>query len=133
MKKFFILTLILFSAIFMTGCSDDAVIMLKSEPFNSQNYLEYEHRFKANQRIYYAVLSNKGFKDTALKIQVFSKNTKAPSLGYSYKYGINVPIDNTKKYYTDYIVMTGPGLYIMQVFELGRPDKCLARQDFWVE
>lgn len=133
MKNFLFLTAILFTTFFMTGCSDKAVIMLKSEPFNSQNYMEYENRFQANQRIYYAVMSPKGFKDTALKIEIFTKNTKAPSLGFSYKYGINVPIDNTKKYYTDYIVMTGPGLYIMQVFELRRPDKCLARQDFWVE
>ena len=104
MKKFLFLVGILFSTIFMTGCSDNAVIMLKSEPFNSQNYMEYEHDFQANQRIYYAVMSPRGFKDTALKIEIFTKNTKAPSLGYSYKYGINVPIDNTKKYYTDYML-----------------------------
>ncbi len=133
MKKILFSIAIFFITLFSTGCSDNGVIMLKSEPFNSQNYMEYEHNFKANQRIYYAIMSPKGFKDTALKIEIFTKNTKAPSLGFSYKYGINVPIDNTKKYYTDYIVMTSPGLYIMQVFELRRPDKCLARQDFWVE
>lgn len=119
--------------ILLTGCSDNAVILLKSEPFNSENYLVYEHRFHKFQRIYYAIFVKDGFKDNALKIEIIKKNTKAPSLGYSYTYGADVRIDKTKKYFTDYVTLSESGLYIMQIFELRRPDKCLARQDFWVD
>ena len=105
---------------------------MKSVPLTSDNAQFYEQRFEKGQRIYYAIVKPDGFKDDAIKIEIIKKNTKVSNFGYSIAYADNLPIDNTKNYYRDYFVMNSSGLYFMQVFELRRPDKCLARYDFCV-
>lgn len=96
---------------------------MKSVPLTSDNAQFYEQRFEKGQRIYYAIVKPDGFKDDAIKIEIIKKNTKVSNFGYSIAYADNLPIDNTKNYYRD---------FFFQVFELRRPDKCLARYDFWV-
>ncbi len=131
MKRLF-LTILTLSLFVLTGCSDKAFILMKSVPLTSDNAQFYEQRFEKGQRIYYAIVKPDGFKDDAIKIEIIKKNTKVSNFGYSIAYADNLPIDNTKNYYRDYFVMNSSGLYFMQVFELRRPDKCLARYDFWV-
>lgn len=133
MKKLLLLFVIIFSTVLLSGCSGKAFILMKSEPLTSDNAKYFEQSFQKGQRIYYAIVKPKGFKDDAIKIEIVKKNVKTPTLGYSMEYAQNLQIDKSKKYYTNYFTINSSGLFFMQVFELRRPDKCLARYDFWVK
>ncbi len=132
MKKLLVIFLFL-SSILLSGCSKRPFILMNSRPVTTQNAQYFEQRFQKGQRIYYAVIKPKGFKDDAIKIEIVKKSTKTPTYGYSMEYAQNLSIDKTKKYYTNYFTINNSGLYFMQVFELRRPDKCFARYDFWVD
>ncbi len=132
MKKF-LLIIVVICSIFLTGCTEKPYIIMKSQPITVGNAKYFEQRFQKNERIYYCVVKPNGFKDEAIKIEIIKKSTKTPTLGYSMAYAQNIAIDKTKKYYTNYFTLPGSGLYFMQVFELRRPEKCIARYDFWVK
>lgn len=132
MKKLIALIFIS-SMFFLSGCGKKSFILMKSEPLTQENARYFEQKFQKGQRIYYAVIKPDGFKDDAIKIEIVKKNTSTPTLGYSMEYAQNIHIDNSKNYYTDYFTIHNSGLFFMQVFELRRPDKCIARYDFWVK
>ena len=132
MKKFFLL-IIFASCLLLTGCGNKSFILMKSEPFTAQNAQYTEQTFSQGERIYFAVVNPSGFKDDAVKIEIIEKNEKTGSMGYSIKYAKDRQIENSEKYFTDYFVLRSSGFFIMQVFELRRPDKCLARCYFRVK
>lgn len=135
MKKILLIFLLfLISTILFCGCSSNKpFILMKSQPVTADNAKYFEQNFKKGQRVYYAIVKPNGFNDDAIKIEIVKKNTSTPTLGYSMEYAQNLSIDKTKKYYTNYFVPNNSGLFFMQVFELRRPDKCIARYDFWVK
>lgn len=132
MRKIFVL-LIFVSCFLLTGCGNKSFILMKSEPLTSENAQYFEQYFQKGQRIYYAIVKPDGFKDDAIKIEIVRKNDKSPSMGYSIQYAQDLPIDKSKDYYTNYFMLHTSGLFFMQVFELRRPDKCIARYDFRVK
>ncbi|MCR5260228.1 MAG: hypothetical protein K6C94_00135 [Candidatus Gastranaerophilales bacterium] len=133
MKKILLTFLIFTIALVSTGCGTKAFILMKSEPLTTKNARQYEQYFSVGQRIYYAVVAPKGFKDSAIKIEIVKVSDKVPTMGYSIQYAQDLAIDTTKKYYTNYFTLSTGGAYVMQVFELRRPDKCIARYDFRVK
>lgn len=133
MKKLILSFLIFTIALVSSGCGTKAFILMKSEPLTAQNAQQYEQYFEVGQRIYYAIVAPNGFKDSAVKIEIVKVSDKVPSMGYSIQYAQDLAIDNTKKYYTNYFTLSTGGAYVMQVFELRRPDKCIARYGFRVK
>lgn len=133
MKKFILILTIFAITLVSCGCGTKAFVLMKSEPLTQQNAQYYEQSFEKFQRIYYAVVAPHGFKDEAIKIEIVKVSDKVPSMGYSIQYAQNLAIDNTKKYYTNYFTLSSSGAYVMQVFELRRPDKCIARYGFRVK
>ena len=123
---------ILFIALLTSGCSK-AFILMKSEPLTPLNAKNYEQRFSVGQRIYYAVINPKNFKDDVIRVQIMKKNTKVETLGYSIVWAKDIEIDPSEKYFTDYFTITQGGLYLMRIFELRRTDKAIAAYDFWVK
>ena len=134
MKKKIFFTIMLFCCtLFLTGCGKKPFILMKSTPLTAQTAKYFEQNFQRGQRVYYAIIKPSGFKDDAIKIQIIKKSDTVPTYGYSMEYAQDIAIDNSKKYYTSYFVPNNSGLFFMQVFELRRPDKCLARYDFRVK
>lgn len=133
MKKILLIGLILFTTLVLTACSTKVFIVMKSEPLNSRNAQYYEQSFEQYQRIYYAIIAPNGFKDDAIKIEIVKVSDKVSSMGYSIQYAQDLAIDRSKNYYTNYFTISSGGLYMMQVFELRRPEKCLARYSFRVK
>ncbi|MBQ2645539.1 hypothetical protein IJG14_08230 [bacterium] len=133
MKKFIYLFLLFIIVLVSSGCGTNTFIVLKSEPITEKNGQYYEQNFSKGQRIYYAIIKPKGFKDDAIKIEIVKKNDKVPTMGYSMQYAQNLAIDKSKKYYTNYFTISSSGFFFIQVFELRRPDKCLARYSFRVK
>lgn len=133
MRKILIIILF-FSSVLLTGCGDErAFILMKSEPLTASNAKYYEQTFLQNQRIYYAIVNPKGFKDNTIKIEIIKKNTKVNIGGLSIQYAQNLPINKDKKYYRNYFTISSSGQYFMQVFEIRKPQTCIARYDFRVK
>ncbi len=126
----FVIILLMF---LLTGCGQKPFIIMKSEPVTAQNALYPEQTYHKGERIYFVLVNPKGFKDDALKIEIVKKNDKVPTMGYSIHYAKDVRINKDNEAYADYFVLHSSGWYFMQVFELRRPDKCLARYDFQVK
>ena len=132
-KKLFLLLLPILMTLMFSGCGNNSFIIMKSVPLTQQNAVDYEQNFEKYQRIYYAVVNPQGFKDDAIKIEIIKKSDKTDTYGLSMQYAQDLPIDNSKNYYTNYFTVSTAGLYFMQVLELRRPDKCLARYWFRVK
>lgn len=115
----------------MCGCSK-AFILMKSEPLTPQNADSFEQRFTTGQRIYYALIMPKDFKDDVIRVQIMKKNTSVETMGYSIVWAKDIEIDSSSRYFTDYFTVTKSGLYLMRIFELRRTDKAIAAYDFWV-
>jgi len=122
---------ILLTVMFTSGCSK-AFILMKSEPLTPLNAQYFEQRFTKGQRIYYAIINPKDFKDDVLRVQILKTNTKVDTQGYSIVWAKDVEIDPSARYFTDYFTITQSGLYLMRIFELRRTDKALTAYDFWV-
>lgn len=133
MRKIIFLFFIFLTVLVSSGCGTKAFIVMKSEPLTPQNAQYGEMYFQKWQRIYYVVVSQNGFKDDAIKIEIVKVSDKVPTMGYSIQYAQDLPIDKTKQYYTNYFTLSSSGAYVMQVFELRRPDKCIARYNFRVK
>ena len=135
MKKLSLIILFTFiTSIFLAGCVErKPFILMYTEPITQENAPYAKTQFKKNQRIYYALVNPKGFKDDTIKIEVVKRGTKVPIGNYSIQYAQDLKIDSSKKYYRDYIVLTGTGTFFVQFFELREPEKCIARYYFEVK
>lgn len=135
MKNKILLVIFLSCSLFLSGCSNGkkTFILMKSTPLTAENARYFEQSFQKGQRVYFAVIKPDGFKDDAVKIEIIKKSDTVPTYGYSMEYAQDIAIDNSKNYFTNYFVPNNSGLFFMQVFELRRPDKCLARYDFRVK
>ncbi|MDD3237850.1 MAG: hypothetical protein PHV37_07120 [Candidatus Gastranaerophilales bacterium] len=133
MKKFFII-FILFLSCITTGCNKQKpLILLNKEPVTTHNYRNIQKTFSPNQRIYYAFLNPKGFKDSVIRIQVMKKDDKVPFLAYSVAWANDIYIDRAKNYHLGFLTLPSGGYYIMRVFYLKNLDKPLAMTDFWIK
>lgn len=121
--------LLLVLTLFLTGCSGGPFIVFSSQPVTQNTQPEY--KFPVGERMYYAVVNQKGFKDKVIKVQIFKKDEKSDFWGYSYVYNRTCELTNDK-FYTDFIVFHTKGHYAMQVFYLSDMQSPIIIADFWV-
>ena len=114
MKKFLLLIVTLFVVIFTCACDNaQSYILFNRYPFDENTMTETSNVFKPGERIYYLVTTPKTVETKRLLIQVF-KLGKHERLGYDLVWGKQVKVrDEQVYYYTDYIVLTEAGAYMM--------------------
>lgn len=108
------------------------VLLFNSQPINKQTVSSFSNLFEAGEKIHFAILNPKGFKNNIIRIQVVKKDENTNHWGYSIVYSKDVKIDISKNFYIDYLVMGRKGHYIMQVFYLDNFDIPFVRNDFKV-
>ena len=136
MKKITLLTLLsllLFSGLFIFGgCKSDPFIVFSAQnPKNGLNKNQIEYNFKKEQKIYYAIIAPKGFKDDMVKISLTKKETDTEFWGYSNYRNKTVKL-NGENYYSDYFVIREEGIFVMQAFNLKNLNKQIATGIFRV-
>lgn len=134
MKKSFLIIIAMLFALVTTGCSDRPAIMFNKNPITKENVLDYSSVFKPNVRIYYLILMPKKNHSRYLYIQLIKKDNAEMRLGYKLYWTKTVRLkDEEESYFTDYVVVSSPGAYVMQVYSKDRPHEPLARAQFFVQ
>ena len=133
MKKFLLLIVTLFVVIFTCACDNaQSYILFNRYPFDKNTMTETSNVFKPGERIYYLVTTPKTVETKRLLIQVF-KLGKHERLGYDLVWGKQVKVrDEQVYYYTDYIVLTEAGAYMMEVYSKDNPTKLLTSNQFYI-
>lgn len=133
MKKFLVLIVIFIAVLFVSGCdSSQSYILFNKYPFDINTMEQTVNVFAPNERIYYLVTTPKTVESKRLLIQVF-KLGKHERLGYDLVWGKQVKVrDEQVYYYTDYIVLTEAGAYMMEVYSKDNPTKLLASNQFYI-
>ena len=109
-----------------------AYMVFDDQPITTKTVPKPRPVFKVGQRIHYAILCDKGFRDSVLKVQVIQKDEKSEFYGYTPLMNREVEPQNPK-FYIDYLVMHAKGYYIVQIFELKDLQKPIGYGEFWVE
>ncbi len=73
--------------------------------------------FRTNSRIYFLVYCPYGFKSDYIKYQIVRQDDKAHVGGYTRIRNITRRVSDKYKY-SDYFVLTQPGKYIIQIFDI---------------
>lgn len=133
MKKAIITGLLFLLIIMPAQAKSKTYVVTSSQPISSSSTDNLSDYFSIGQRIFYGVKSAKGFKDTALKIQVIKKEDNAPNGVYSMAYAKTVSIPYGENFYTDYIILRTPGYYVLRVFEVKDLEKALYSCGLWVK
>lgn len=136
MKKFLLIVITLFIAVFSCACDKDkAVILFNKYRFTPQtiNSNSNTNVFKPGERIYYLVTLPKPVESKLLMIQIVKEGGQGDRYGYELVWGKTVKIrDEQIYYYTNYIVLNQTGAYIMKVFSRDDPTKLLTSAYFYV-
>ena len=119
--------------IFTTGCNTDKpAIIFNQRPITAENVMDMSTVFPVNTRIYYLILMPQIQNSRILDIQIIKKGS-AEYLGYSQFMTRTIRLKNEeKKYYTDYIVISEKGAYIMKVYSKDNPQKVYTQAEFFV-
>ncbi|MDE6137872.1 MAG: hypothetical protein K2F57_00210 [Candidatus Gastranaerophilales bacterium] len=138
MKKFILFLVTIFFVIFTSGCDNEqALILFNKHKFTPDtiNSPSNTNVFKPNERIYYLITLPKPVESKFLMIQIVKVGgDKDERLGYDLVWGKKVKLrDEQKHYYTDYIVLSGTGAYIMKVYSRDNPTKILTTGNFYVK
>lgn len=138
MKKFLLFLVTVFFVIFTCACDNEQSLVL----FNKYRFTpdtinspSNTNIFKPNERIYYLVTLPKPVESKFLMIQIVKVGgDKDERLGYDLIWGKKVKLrDEQKHYYTDYIVLSTTGTYIMKVYSRDNPTKILTTGQFYVK
>ena len=91
--------------------------------------------FAPGERINYLITLPKPVESKFLRIQIVKVGgDKDERLGYDLVWGKKVKLrDENVHYYTDYVVLTGKGTYIMKVYSRDNPSKILTSGQFFVK
>ncbi len=87
--------------------------------------LENQSVFPVNSRIYFLIYTKEGFKSDYIKYQIVKQDDKAHMGGFSRIRNITKRVDN-KNMYVDYFVISQPGKYFIQVFDIENLHQWLA-------
>ena len=134
MKKIILLIFTLFIAVFTVSCTGGkSGILFNSNKITMDNAFDYSTVFAPNQRIYYLVFTPKKIATKKIEIQIIKKDNKDERLGYKL-YWSRTAVMKTDQiyYYDDYVVISEPGAYVMQVYSKDNPTKRLCMAPFWV-
>ncbi len=137
MKKFVLLLLTLFFVVFTCACDNEqALILFNKYKFTPDtiNSPSNTNIFKPNERIYYLVTLPKQVESKFLLIQIVKVGgDKDERLGYDLVWGKKVKLrEEQVHYYTDYVVLSGTGAYIMKIYSRDNPTKILTTGHFYV-
>ena len=138
MKKFVLFFITLVTVVFVCGCDEEkAYILFNKHPINSETIYSSSNTnvFQPDERIYYLVTLPKQSESKLLLIQVFKiGGDKDERYGYDLVWGKRVKLrDEQHYYYTDYIVMSQKGAYVMKVYSRDNPTKTLTTANFYVK
>ena len=81
--------------------------------------------FRVNSRIYFLIYSKEGFKSEYLKYQIVHQDDNAHEGGYNRIKNETVKTKD-KHVYVDYFIITTPGKYFIQVFDITNLHQWLA-------
>ena len=117
-----------------TACKGDkAGILFNKNPITEENVMDYSTIFKPNTRIYYLVLIPEKIRSRYIYIQIIKKDNAQERLGYKLYWGDTIRLkDEHINYYTDYIVISQPGAYVMKVYSKDNPQESYAIAEFFV-
>lgn len=133
MKKIFSYLIIFFGAFFLSGCGDENFIVFSTQnPKYGINKEFAGTTFQKGERVYYAIVAPKGFREDLIKINLVKKDTKSEFWGFSNSKNRTVSTGG-KNYYTDYFVLSESGFYIMQTFDMINLSKPIATGIFKIE
>ena len=134
-NKLIILIFIIFFTGVLTSCKKNApIIIFNSKPITAETILNNSREFKLGQRIYYIFITEKPIKDEVIRVQLSKKDEKTSIMGYKIVNSNDYRVyQDQVYYYTDYIVPSDRGLYLMQIFSLKNLNEPLARDYFIVK
>ena len=134
MKRIFLFLATLIFLITTSACSDKPGILFYKNPVTDVNVMNYESVFKPNVRIYYLIMMPEKVHSRFLYIQIVKKNNKEGRFGYKLYQTRNIRLkDEELNYYTDYMVISEPGVYFMQVYSKDDPQTPLSKAQFYVQ
>ena len=128
----------MFIAIFTCACNKEkSVILFNKHVFTPEtiNSPSNTNIFKPNERIHYLITLPEQVESKSLFIQIFKIGGGSDErLGYDLVWGNRVKLrDEQKHYFTDYIVLSGKGNYVMKVYSRDNPTKILTSGHFYVK
>lgn len=135
MKKLALVLTLLFAVICLSACKGDdkPAILFNQNKITVDNVMDYSSVFRPNQRIYYLVLLPKKVNTHRIEIQIVKKDNKEERLGYQLYWSRTAVLKTDQMYYyDDYVVISQPGAYLMQVYSKDNPTKRLCMAMFWV-
>lgn len=134
MKKYFLSILTLLFLLISVGCtSEKAGILFNKNPITEANALDNVNVFSPNQRIYYLIFIPKPVETKKIEIQIIKKDNDEERLGYQLYWSRSAVMKvDQMYYYDDYVVISEPGAYVMQIYSKDKPTKRLCMAPFWV-
>lgn len=138
MKNFVVFIITIIMTVFTCGCDNEQSLILFNkyrftpETINSSGNTNI---FAPGERINYLITLPKPVESKFLRIQIVKVGgDKDERLGYDLVWGKKVKLrDENVHYYTDYVVLTGKGTYIMKVYSRDNPSKILTSGQFFVK
>lgn len=139
MKKLLIFFLFLFltsPSYALWGKKKEAPVLFLSayDPKTSSEFdrqLENHSVFRTGQRIYFLIYTKEGFSSDYIKYQIVKQDDNAHVGGYSRIRNITRRVSD-KNSYVDYFVLSQPGKYIIQIFDITNLHHWLAVGQFRV-
>ena len=134
MKKIVLFVLSLFLVFITCACNKEkAGILFNQHKITVENAFDNSDVFAPNQRIYYLVFIPKKIATKKIEIQIIKKDNKEERLGYKLYWSKTAAMTADQiYYYTDYVVLSEPGAYVMQVYSKDKPTKRLCMAPLWV-
>ena len=139
-KPIIIFLITIFLTLFTSACDNEqSQILFNKYPFSTETLNSTSNIFKPNDRIYYLVTLPKPVTTKKLYIQIVKTGGKtiagdsADRLGYDLVWTKRVKLKDEQIYYfTDYVVFSESGSYIMKVYSQDNPTKILTSSQFYV-
>ncbi len=134
MKKFISIISLFLIMGFTCACDNtQSHIIFNKYPFTSETITSSTNIFSPGEKIYYLVTTPKPVETKRLLIQIYKMGEKE-RLGYDLVWGKQVKIrDEQVYYYTDYIVLTEKGAYVMNAYSKDNPTKLLSSNEFYIK
>ncbi len=134
MKKFILTVVIILISVFSSACdNEESRVFFNTRPFDTNTITSNTTTFKPNQRIYYLITLPQPVKTQRLLIQIVKMGSN-DKFGYDLVWGKQVKIRDEQIYYfTDYIVLSETGGYVIKVYSKDNPTKLLTSEEFFVK
>ncbi|MDR1168021.1 MAG: hypothetical protein LBK53_03905 [Heliobacteriaceae bacterium] len=130
MKK--LILFLISTVLLLSACTDKPAILFNNAPITKDNVMNYTSEFETGQRVYYLVLIPEKIQSRFIFIQIVKKGS-LNRLGYDLYWAKDIRLkDEEVFYYTDYVVPSEKGVYVMKVYSKDNPVKPFAMAQFFV-